>query len=126
MPACLAQDAQADRGMTLIANTAEAVADVVDAGVIVLLAGGLCFLVLRSVRALMGGDTPQSIFVRLRLNLGQLILLALEVLIVSDILHSIAHRSLEDIGVLGAIVAIRILLAYFLDRELDRLSSAET
>ncbi len=65
---------------------------------------------------------PKAIFLKLRLNLGQLILLALEVLIVSDILHSIAHRSLEDLGVLGAVVLIRILLAFFLDRELDRLS----
>ena len=55
------------------------------------------------------------------MNLGQLILLALEVLIVSDILHSIAHRSLEDLGVLAVIVVIRILLAYFLDREMERL-----
>ena len=109
--------------MTVIGSTAELIADIVDAGVIVLLAGGLCFLLAQSTKLWMSGEKPQSIFLKLRLNLGQLILLALEVLIVSDILHSIAHRSLEDLGVLGAIVLIRILLAYFLDRELDRLSS---
>ena len=107
----------------MIGGTAELVADVVDAGVIVLLAGGLCFLLTQGVKLWMSGEKPQVVFVKLRLNLGQLILLALEVLIVSDILHSIAHRSPEDLGVLGAIVLIRILLAYFLDRELDRLSS---
>ncbi len=112
--------------MTLIETTAETVADIVDAGVIVLLAGGLCFLLLRAGRLWKVGETPGTIFVRFRLDLGQLILLSLEVLIVSDILHSIAHRSLEDLGVLGAIVVIRILLAYFLDRELERLSPDET
>lgn len=111
--------------MDVSSSVAEFVADIVDAGVIVLLAGGLCFLVFRCVKMWTGGETPPDIFVKIRLNLGQLILLSLEVLIVSDILHSIAHRSLEDLGVLGAIVVIRILLAYFLDRELDRLSSKD-
>ena len=109
--------------MTIIGDIAEFVADVIDAGVIVLLAGGLCFLIGQCVKLRINGENPQAILLKLRLNLGQLILLALEVLIVSDILHSIAHRSLEDLGVLGAIVVIRILLAYFLDRELERLSS---
>lgn len=111
--------------MSLIPTAAETVADVVDIGVIVLLAGGLTFLLLRCAKQWAVGDAPHTIFVKLRLNLGQLILLALEVLIISDILHSIAHRSLEDIGLLGAIVIIRILLAYFLDRELDRISAQE-
>lgn len=111
--------------MTLIESAANIVADIVDVGVIVLLAGGMCFLMLRCVGLLVSGAAPQTVFLRLRLNLGQLILLALEVLIVSDILHSIAHRSLEDLGVLGAIVLIRVLLAFFLDRELDRLSSKD-
>jgi len=112
--------------MPIIPQTAEFVADLIDAGVILLLAGGLCFLLIRCVQYWQGGETAHSIFITLRLNLGQLILLALEVLIVSDILHSIAHRSLEDLGVLGVIVVIRILLAYFLDRELDRLSRHKT
>ncbi|AVL53600.1 DUF1622 domain-containing protein [Roseobacter denitrificans] len=71
----------------------------------------------------MAGESPAVVFIRFRINLGQLILLALEILIVSDILHSIAHRTLEDLIVLGAIVVIRILLAYFLDRELSRLDA---
>ncbi len=108
--------------MTMIENIAELVAGLVDAGVIVLLAVGLCFLLTQCVKSWVSGEKPKAIFLKLRLNLGQLILLALEVLIVSDILHSIAHRSLEDLGVLGAVVLIRILLAFFLDRELDRLS----
>jgi len=109
--------------MGVIETAAEMVADIVDAAVILLLAGGLCFLIVQCFRTWQRGATPEAIFVKLRLNLGQLILLALEVLIVSDILHSIAHRSLEDLAVLGAIVLIRILLAYFLDRELERISA---
>lgn len=111
--------------MPLIGQTAEFVADIVDAGVILLLAIGLCFLIVRCLRSWIRGEARDAIFVKLRLNLGQLILLSLEVLIVSDILHSIAHRSLEDLAVLGVIVAIRVVLAFFLDQELERISSKE-
>ncbi|ABG30445.1 DUF1622 domain-containing protein [Roseobacter denitrificans] len=90
---------------------------------ILLLTVGLFNLVVRTVRLKMAGESPAVVFIRFRINLGQLILLALEILIVSDILHSIAHRTLEDLIVLGAIVVIRILLAYFLDRELSRLDA---
>ncbi len=110
--------------MTMIENTAKLVAGTVDAGVIVLLVGGLGLLLAQCVRTWINGTEREAIFVKLRVNLGQLILLALEFLIVSDILHSIAHRSLEDLGVLGVIVLIRVLLAYFLDREISRLSSS--
>lgn len=109
--------------MTLIENAAETVADVVDAAVILLLVAGLIYLLVRCVRQWIDREAPRTIFVKLRLNLGQLILLALEVLIVSDILHSIAHRTLEDLAALAAIVLIRVVLAYFLDKEIHRLSS---
>lgn len=58
-----------------------------------------------------------------RLNLGQTLLLSLEVLIVSDILYSILHRTLEDMAILGITVIIRVSLSFFLNVELDHLRS---
>jgi len=43
------------------------------------------------------------------------------VLIISDILHSIVHRTLSEVGILTVIVVIRVAMAYFLDLELTRL-----
>lgn len=60
-------------------------------------------------------------FRAMRLHLGQTLLLSLEVLIVSDVIYSIAHRTVEEIGILGLTVIIRILLAYFLNKELEHL-----
>lgn len=60
-----------------------------------------------------------------RLTLGRWMLTALEVLIVSDVLHSISHRTAEDLGILAAIVAIRVVLAYFLDMEISRIENRE-
>ena len=54
----------------------------------------------------------------LRLGLGSYILLALEFIIVSDIIHSVVSTNLDDLLSLGLVVIIRIALSFFLGREL--------
>jgi uncharacterized membrane protein len=57
---------------------------------------------------------------RLRENLGRVILLGLEVLIIGDIIRTIVvEPSLESVGVLGIIVLIRIVLSFALEVEID-------
>jgi uncharacterized membrane protein len=56
----------------------------------------------------------------LRGNLGRAILLGLEVLIIADIIRTIVvDQSLESVSILGLIVAIRIVLSFSLDVEID-------
>jgi uncharacterized membrane protein len=57
---------------------------------------------------------------QLRENLGRVILLGLEVLIIADIIRTIVvEPSLESVGVLGIIVLIRIVLSFALEVEID-------
>lgn len=57
---------------------------------------------------------------QLRANLGRVILLGLEVLIIADIIRTIVvDQSLESVGVLGVIVLIRIVLSFSLEVEID-------
>jgi uncharacterized membrane protein len=59
-------------------------------------------------------------FRQLRANLGRVILLGLEVLIIADIIRTIVvDQSLESVGVLGLIVLIRIVLSFSLEVEID-------
>jgi len=59
-------------------------------------------------------------FRELRANLGRVILLGLEVLIIADIIRTIVvDQSLESVGVLGLIVLIRIVLSFSLEVEID-------
>ena len=51
--------------------------------------------------------------------LGIYILLSLEILIAADIIDSIAKPTWEDIVRLGAIVAIRTVVSYFLNKEIQ-------
>ncbi len=59
-------------------------------------------------------------YTRLRRNLGRVILLGLEVLIIGDIVRTIVvDPTLESVAVLGAIVLIRIGLSFSLEVEID-------
>ncbi len=56
----------------------------------------------------------------LRRNLGRVILLGLEILIVGDIVRTVVvEPTLESVAVLGAIVVIRIVLSFSLEVEID-------
>ena len=56
--------------------------------------------------------------VALRQNLGSYILLSLEFMIAGDIIHTVLKPTLDALIVLGAIVIIRTIISYFLNKEL--------
>jgi uncharacterized membrane protein len=63
---------------------------------------------------------PRDAYRRLRANLGRVILLGLEVLIIADIIRTIVvDPTLESVGVLAGIVLIRIVLSFSLEVEID-------
>jgi uncharacterized membrane protein len=55
---------------------------------------------------------------RNRLELGRYILAGLELLIVSDIIHTALSLALNDLVFLGVLVLIRSMISFFLDREI--------
>lgn len=101
-------------------GTIENVVRVVEgAGAAILVVGGLvafarCMAGVRSA----GGRT--GAYERLRHDLGRVILLGLEVLIIADIILTIAiEPTAESVVVLGGIVLIRIILSVSLEVEID-------
>jgi uncharacterized membrane protein len=86
-------------------------------GATIMVVGGLVALVLY-VRRLGAGSS--AAYIALRQDLGRVILLGLEVLIIADIIRTIVvDPSIESVGVLGLIVLIRILLSFSLEVEID-------
>ena len=61
---------------------------------------------------------------RIRHGLGTYLLLGLEFMIASDILHSVIAPQLESVLELGALVLVRTLIAYFLGKELAAIHGA--
>src|SRR5258708_4050057 len=95
------------------------VVDVVEAvGATILVVGGLGAFARYAYEITLkrGADA----FGDLRKNLGRVILLGLEVLIIADIIRTIVvDQSLESVGVLGIIVVIRVVLSFSLEVEID-------
>lgn len=56
---------------------------------------------------------------KIRQILGVYILLGLEFMIASDIIHSFVSRSLQELFYLAIIVAIRTVISFFLGKELE-------
>ena len=87
----------------------------VGAGIMVV--GGLFALGRYARQAIAHAPEPYR---ELRENLGRAILIGLEVLIIADIIRTIVvDQSLESVAILGLIVAIRIVLSFSLDVEID-------
>lgn len=62
---------------------------------------------------------------RIRVTLGEYLLLALEFFICADVILSVKDPSYEHLVQLGIVVIIRIMIAYFLQRELQNLKEIE-
>ncbi len=107
--------------MDLIHIAAEYLADVVDLLVVLLFGSMLLITMVMAARTIVTGVDPRKVTRDIRLHLGSNILLGLELLIISDLLHSIASRTLEDLAIVGVLVVIRVALAFFLDREIRHL-----
>ena len=95
------------------------VVDVVEGvGAAILLVGGLAAFVRFAYEIV--ARRHQDAYGDLRRNLGRVILLGLEVLIIADIIRTIVvDQSAESVTVLGIIVLIRVILSFSLEVEID-------
>ncbi len=57
---------------------------------------------------------------KIRYDIGFHLLLGLEFLIAADIIRTILRPTLEELAILGGIVAIRTVISYFLGREIGQ------
>jgi uncharacterized membrane protein len=88
-------------------------------GAAIMVIGGLVALLAILPSLLRTGDRSDA-YTRLRRNLGRVILVGLEVLIIGDIVRTIiVDPTGEQVLVLGGIVLIRILLSFALEVEID-------
>ncbi|MEA3491942.1 MAG: DUF1622 domain-containing protein [Campylobacterota bacterium] len=92
-------------------------------GILIILWGVISSLkefILLSLRKANEEDTLKEIGV-IRRYLGSYLLLGLEFLIAADIINTIIKPTIDEVVVLGAIVAIRTVLTYSLNKEVSEL-----
>lgn len=60
-------------------------------------------------------------FDTIRLEFSLYLLLGLEFLVARDIITSIIHETWDELGKLAAIIALRIILSYFISKEVEKI-----
>jgi uncharacterized membrane protein len=100
---------------------AEYIADLVGIGILILgFLKGLVVFIKMEFDHLTGGDTFDDILA-LRSTLGGYIILSLDFLIISDIIHSVVKPEFNELINLGIIVVLRTSIGFFLGREIMEL-----
>lgn len=107
--------------LTIVFEWVEYIADVVGISILIIgfLKGTYMFLRLE-VDRLTGKKDYEEIFA-LRNILGSYIIISLDFLIVSDIIHSVVSPQFTELLNLGIIVLLRTAIGYFLGKELHEL-----
>ncbi len=86
------------------------------AGALIIFVGAAIAFVRFVLATVRPGD--ERVFTRLRLAFGRYLVLGLEFQLASDVLSTAVAPTLEEIGKLAAIAAIRTALNYFLGKEI--------
>lgn len=95
-------------------------------GISILLVGFIKGIILyvRSELPQQGGKSGITLIQELRCKIGLYILLALDFLIASDIIHSTVHTEINDLYELGIIVLLRTAIGYFLGKEIQEIQES--
>ncbi len=91
-------------------------------GAILVFYGGIRAAIMVIAREVLGRSYEYN---GIRLDFTAKIVLALEFFIAADLIKSILQPTLNDVVVLGVIVAIRTVVGYSLNEELKELSSSK-
>ena len=107
--------------LTIVFEWVEYIADVVGIGILIIgfVKGFIMFLRLEADR-LAGKRDYEELF-QLRNILGTYIIISLDFLIVSDIIHSVVSPQFTELLNLGIIVVLRTAIGFFLGKELQEL-----
>ena len=114
--------------MELVTTILEMIAVAIDlVGIAILVYAALRFVVHFlgfEIKRLRGLECVEAIR-DMRLRLGSYILLSLEFIIISDVILTAISRNVDDLLALGLLVLIRVVLSFFLGRELDEVKAQE-
>ena len=96
-------------------------ATIVDASTGAAIGVGVLAALVRTARlSVRRGTSLDSAMSEIRITLGRWLALALELAVAADILRTVMIPTWDEIGKLGAIVVLRTVLNYFLEREIEQ------
>jgi uncharacterized membrane protein len=98
----------------------EVIVTVVEATAIVILAGGVTYVLGAAIGRLLRRVDHSQVYHGTRRSLGRVLLLGLEVLIAADIIATVAlELTLQNVAALGLLVVVRTFLSWTIEVETD-------
>jgi uncharacterized membrane protein len=105
----------------LVARVLGLLATIVDASAGVAIGVGMVAALVKTAKlSVRRGTSLNSAMSEIRITLGRWLALALELALAADILRTVMIPTWDEIGKLGAIVVLRTVLNYFLEREIEQ------
>ena len=116
--------------MEIIKETLAYAPKFIDLLAVLILLFGLVRVIIKffkvEVNRMTGKGNQYKLFQILRCDVGLYILLALDFMIMSDLITSMTHRDLDELINLGSIVIIRTVIGYFLGKEVKEIHNTAT
>ena len=105
----------------LVSRVLSLLATIVDASTGAAIGVGVLAALVRTAGLIVRRATSlDSAMSEIRITLGRWLALALELALAADILRTVMIPTWDEIGKLGAIVVLRTVLNYFLEREIEQ------
>jgi len=106
---------------SFVSHVLSLLATIVDASTGAAIGAGVLAALVRTARlGVRRGTSLDSAMSEIRITLGRWLALALELALAADILRTVMIPTWDEIGKLGAIVVLRTVLNYFLEREIEQ------
>jgi len=86
---------------------------------------GVCRMLIVLATCAIKRISPVKLITQIRIDLGNYLVLSLEVFIGRDIVETLLSPSINDIVILAVLVVLRTLLAFFLNYEIAHLPKVE-
>lgn len=102
------------------------IASITEAGAALIIGLAALQATYQSLVAFAQGAADQKIKEKIRVNLGRWLCLGLEFELAADILRTAVTPSWNEIGQLAAIIILRTMLNYFIQKEIDRIDINQT
>lgn len=101
------------------------VSALIELGAAVIIGAAVGSATLRLAYAFIKRSLSHTVIEIVRLRLGRWLVLGLEYLVAADVLRTAVAPSWTEIGQLAAIIAIRTVLNYFLEKDIERASEEQ-
>ena len=95
---------------------------------ITIIISGVIYCLIQYINSILSGQfiTDVAVINQIRLTLGRILILGLEFIVAGDLIGTTTNPDYYEVGILAAIVIIRTILSFSINREIMSISKEST